>query len=253
MNIFEESETGFVNTKREDLEQYARIIGVELKGNLKDDTLRQRLLEKLGKQSMIAMENNGPVEAAEFDGVGITDIDELFKLNLTGRGKWEGRRRKITVARPDAYEGKLPQFVKWGRQAVWIRYDEEVSVPYPIWNILKDAKPKRLFQRRSMGEDGMYRIQNQFKPYDRFRISDHGDDPATRDLPVNQKHQYRALAKMTNGFTQYKGEPISKGQLLMLADRVRSLKPNRMRDWDQEAIRAALLGYVGEQVGLAAA
>lgn len=252
MNIFEASEDGFAKCDRDTLKLYAETLGVPV-GNSKDDTLRQKLLEKLGRVNVIATDSsNRPLREIEYDEIGLDSIDEIFKLDLTGRGPWGGRRRIIKIAKPDEYEGLHPQFIGWGRQKYWIRYDAEVSVPYPVRNLMANTTVKKYVR----GQPPLYKPS--WRQHSRFRFSDLRDDPATANLPVSQKHQFRVIAQRTDNFREFGANEVQqKRNLLKMIGRATSIQKTfrrrygtDLREQDIDMLREALLGYIGVEEGL---
>ena len=252
MNIFEASENGFEGIEREQLNMFAQVLGVPL-GNYKDDTLRKRLLEKLGKAPLVVTDTDGkPLRELATEDIGIEKVDEIFKLDLTGRGPWQGRRRIVQISKPDAYEGIHPQFISWGNQNYWVRYDHQVSVPYPVRNLLENTKVKSYVR----GDPPHYKPS--WRMVSRFRFGDLRDDPKTAHLPVSQKHQFRVIANRTDNFREFgANEAILRRNLIKMIDRAQSIRNNwrrrfkaDLREQDANTIREALLEYVGIEEGL---
>ena len=191
----------FEGVDRKELEAFAAYMGVEYHPNIGDERLRGRILEKLGK---------GPVEMTAEDGVvtpnapgkpdGLLSIPELMGLNLGPNGAWEGRKRMVSIVRPDEYKGNNAHPFNWGRYRVMIPWGRPVSVAYPIFDIIKNANFKEVYQVRTAGRDGTPKIVNEFTTLNRFRFTDMGDDPATAHLPTSQQDQFSQIAERSNFF-----------------------------------------------------
>lgn len=258
--IFEAARDHFKNSPRNDLRNYAQVLGVEYK-HVEDDDLRKQLLAKLGQASVVATDKDGnALREVEHETLGIQDVDQLWKLELSGRGVWQGRRNIVKIQAPQEYAGIYPQIVVWGRQEFWIRYDREVSVPRPVRNILHNAVVNKYRHRWVKRDDGSTGIQWYTTRRDRFSLSDLGDDPETKRLPISQKDQFSQIADLTEDFTTYPKENGEKGEftkraILKVARRLNvplheRVKLSELNRWEFSDLRDAALRRIGREGSL---
>ena len=229
----------FNDLNRKELEAYAEYMGVEYHPNIGDERLRGRILEKLGKE---------PIEIANDEVVtpdvpsGELSVADLMGLNLTSDGAWEGRRRRVSIVRPDSYKGNQPQPFNWGRYRVMVPWGVPVSVAYPIYGIMQSANFKEVEQVRTTGRDGTPKIINETSIHNRFRFTDMGDDETTAHLPVSQKDQFRQIAEMTNYFSGWDARKMNR--------LCRRLKLRFPRGAEFEELRDIVLTYLNYDVDL---
>lgn len=234
----------FAKSGRAELEAFAEMIGVSFHPNIGDEKLRDRLLEKLGKKvhEFPAEPTEQQVEDRAQDiGAGM-DLNELFKLNLSPDGPWQGRRRMVQISRPEGWKGNQPQPFRWGRSMVMVPFNRPVSVPYPVYHIMKNSVYKELRQIRETASDGTGRIRNTYEERNRWNLTDMGDDQSTAHLPVSQKEQFRYLAENTGMFKN-----MARRQLILLARRLRVRIPNQIDPGEQgdQSIRDRVLAKLG--------
>ena len=246
----------FEGVERQLLDAYAEILNVPVKASAKDDEVREALMNKLGVS--FAFDN----ETGEHLSAPVTpkkklNMTELYELNLSGRGAWQGRRRMLVLSRPENYRGDQPLYFGWGRQSYWIRPNQEVSVPLPIFNIVRNARPKRLTQVRKTLDDGTQTVRNIFTEYQRIPYSDMGDDPDTLHLPISQKEQFRLIAGLTNNFSTFKGSDgkavdFTENQLRAVAQRLSIEVKDLPTDGASGIIRSRILRKLSIAQGLEA-
>jgi len=232
-------QSDFTGLDRKELEAFAEYMGVDYHPNIGDERLRGRILEKLGKE---------PLEITD-EGVvtpntptGKLGLQELMALNLLPDGAWEGRKRIVSIVRPDSYKGNQAHPFNWGRYRVMVPWAKPVSVAYPIYDIIKNANFKEVYQVRTTGRDGTPKIVNEFSTHNRFRFTDMGDDPATAHLPESQQDQFRQIVEMTNYFEGW--------DTRRLARVARRLSLRYPRGADFEELRDIVLSSLGYDVDM---
>lgn len=235
----------FKSVSGPELKAFANQLGVDYHPNIGDEKLRARMLHKLGRE---VVEIPGDDEFEQVSGPvpggpeGIP-IKELMALNLTPDGIWQGRRRIVSIVRPDIYKGTQPHPFRWGRHLCMIPYNRPVSVPYPIYHIMRRSEFKEVEQVRTQGRDGTPKIVNHFTTVNRWRYTDMGDDPKTAHLPVSQKQQFRQVAEATDLFKGW-----NRRELTRLARRLTNIR--YPKGGDAEEIRDAILQKLGYDVDL---
>jgi len=200
MDLNEAAANEFEGADLDALRSYCDRLGVEYHPNMNASTLRKKLTAALGEYR----ETHGD----ETEGLNVasqqTAIKKLVSYNLKSTGAWEGKRRMIRLHRSMSHDNtSRPQFFAWGRLHVYVPFGQDVAIPYPIWNILKDTTGKRMDRKRRVDEDGRIRFEEVWAPTERFMYSDMGDDPVTADRPEDEIQRIRMLHDLTDGFKGY--------------------------------------------------
>lgn len=234
MDLMKAAENEFEGADLDALREYCERMGIEYHPNNNADTLRKRLTAALGEYREVSGEDT--------DGLGVSSqqqkIKALVGINLRSTGKWEGRRRMIQLHRSMSNENtSRPQFFAWGRLHVYVPFGVACSIPYPIWNILKDTSGKKMERKRRVDDDGRIRFEEVWVNNERFMYSDMGDDPATAHLPVSELDRISRLHDLTNGF---KGYGTRQFRAMCLA-----LHITPQADWEPQDFRNAVLRRCG--------
>lgn len=242
----------FASATRPELEAFAEMLDVSYHPNIGDEKLKERLLAKLGKgvpdgdrtlpHEFITPNADGEsgmndAQKHDVETTAVDDVTGLIQLNLTPDSTWQGRRRLVQITRPEGMKGVYPQPFRWGRNLCMVPFNKTVSVPYPIYHLIKNSNFKEVRQVRSTGDDGTPRIINKFTVHNRWNLTDIGDDPATINLPVSQKDQFRRVAEACGMFEEW-----PRRKLVALA---RRLRVRFRRDDSQEDIRLSILEKIG--------
>lgn len=106
-----EDNINLYNLSSEDLREQARILGISLKGNPNDDTIRKKIMEETGD----APKEPEPVKGKD-------------------RADW------VTIVIAEDETDQQPAFVGINGKAYWIRRGEPVAVPPSVVEVLKHAK-----------------------------------------------------------------------------------------------------------------
>lgn len=197
----------FQNCNREQLEAFAKAMEIEFHPSIKDERLRDRMLERIGMKldagetvEVSANPQARPFEVIAPEDFTNADLNRLMRLNLTPDGKWEGRRRMVNVPRPENMKGQQAHPWSWGRHQVMVPWGVRASVPYPIYHMMNNTKFFEIEQERTTDRRGTPKIINHRREDMRFKFADFGDDPATVHLPRSQKEQFQKVARATNFF-----------------------------------------------------
>ena len=201
MDFNKAAENDFRDAELEELRAYCDHIKLEYHPNMNADTLRKKLTAAMGEYRELSGDEPGqplvvPSQQAE--------IRALVGLNLKPTGRWEGRRRRITLHRSLSHDNtSRPQFFAWGRLHVYVPFGVECSVPYPIFNILKDTTGQKLERKRTVDDEGRIFYRDVWIPSQRFMYADHGDDPDTVRLPESEIDRIARLHRLTDGFAGF--------------------------------------------------
>lgn len=173
----------FESSTREELVHYCSVMGLDkVDPKAPMGTLKDALLANLGFSHN--SDTRSPARAVPQSSV-------VPPVNLTPNGRWGGRRRRISLPRPEGAKLARAEGFGWnGKATYWLPYDEVVAVPYPIYMMLIETmrpRPKRIETRNP---DGTTEITT---GWDHIRrpISDVGDDPATAHLPASMTEWYQ--------------------------------------------------------------
>ena len=222
LNLAEAIANNFATCNREQLEAFAEMMEIDFHPNIADERLRDRMLDRIGKTlnqgEPLEISSDPSAEAFEVrapDKYTTKDLNELMALNLTPNGKWEGRRRKVSVPKPENLKGQQAHPFSWGKHMVMVPWNVPVSVPYPIYEILRNGQSFQIEQERTTDKRGTPKIINHRVEEMRFRYADMGDDPETLNRPTSQREQFRKVAEATEYFKDW-----NRAQLARLCKRL---------------------------------
>lgn len=182
-------ENRFEHSTREELAAYLTDIGEEVAARAKAETLRKLLLDKLGIADVYTQALEGRPAAAPVRKAGEQVVPAY---NLTAQGKWGGRRHRIKMPRPDGTKNARAEGFSFnGKATYWIPYDEVVSVPEPILNLLRTNKRRRPIRINTRLDDGSTEITTGWE-FDDVPFSYLGPDQETAHLAGSLSEWYQA-------------------------------------------------------------
>ena len=172
-------------TPRE-LREFCKQHNIKIGPNTAPDTMVRKLLEALD------LSPNVHADTARDKVVRLRSRSEVIPpYNLTFEGTWEGRRRRIRLARPaDAVKGDGAIEVSVnGKNPYPIPFNRVEAVPYPIYNRLNELRQVNRYQKTlDSGE-----VTTAFDFTDpKYNFADLGDDPDTADRARDLNDWYRA-------------------------------------------------------------
>lgn len=234
MDLNDAAKNEFEGADLEALREYCDRLKIDYHPNMNADTLRKRLTAALGEYR----ETHGE----EPEGLDVSSqrekIKELVGYNLRSTGKWEGKRRRIRLQRSMSHDNtSRPQFFAWGRLHVYVPFGVDVDIPYPIYDILKNTRGKKLERKRRVDDNGRVYFEEVWSDTERFMYSDMGDTPETINRPASEHERIRMLHDLTDGFKGY-GERQFRAMCAAL-----HITPRK--DWVPEDFRSAVLQRVG--------
>lgn len=175
--------TGFDTSSREELLHYCDLMGI-------DKIDKKAPLQAL-KDAINAALGFAPTGAPDARRPAPPKSAVIPPVNLTPHGRWGGRRRRITLPRPDGNTQARAEGFGWnGKATYWLPYDEPTPVPYPIYMILRDTKKPRSKRVETVNPDGSREITTGWDHVAR-PFTDHGDDPVTAHLPTSLTEWYQ--------------------------------------------------------------
>lgn len=175
--------TGFETSSREELQHYCALLGI--------DKMNPKAPLQSYKDAINAALGFAPTGAPDARRPAPPKSKVIPPVNLTPHGRWGGRRRRITLPRPDGNTQARAASFGWnGKATYWLPYDEPTPVPYPIYMIIKDTKKPRSKRVETLNPDGSREMTT---GWDHVSIpfNDHGDDPLTATLPVSLNAWYQ--------------------------------------------------------------
>jgi len=233
----------FVNSDRADLEAFASVLGIDYHPNIGDEKLRARMLESLGERVEDAPPEISLPEPEAAGRLSKDQLEFLLGLNLTSNcGKWPGRRRIVSIVRPDEYKGLRPHPFRWHNMTVFVPWNTPSSVPWPIYQIIKNSNHVEVIENDYVREGKKSRSTWDTRMVNRWNFTDLGDDPATAHLPLDQKEQFRIIAEDQDLFRGY-----SKRKMTVVARRLKLRYP---RGAEAEEIREIVLRSLGYDVDM---
>ena len=241
MSFKKAAENQFTDSTRDELAGYCDILEIEYKPQHGVKKLRELLMDAMGMYHEIARvapgENPVPVEPIPQHPK--LSPAELIKLNLRSQGKWQGKRRKITLHRAMEYESTIfPHFFAWEGLHCYVPFGQPVDVPYSIYNVLLAAnKGLKLNRKRKVDEDGRIFYEDQWLPTQRFMFTDFGVTPGTEHLPEDVQDQLRQMWHLTDGFDGY--------SIQQCRQLCRMLKISVREDWRASDMRGAMKRILG--------
>ena len=201
MDLMKAADNQFKGEDLEALRAYCTRLGVEFHPNMNASTLRKKLTAALGEYNEVSDgEREEPLDITTQKNA----IRELVSYNLKPAGTWEGKRRMIQLHRSMSHDNTTrPQFFAWGRLHCYVPFGVQCSVPYPIYNILKDTTGKRLERLRKVDDEGRIFFKDNWVSTERFMYSDLGDDPETINRPASERERVAELYQLTGGFANF--------------------------------------------------
>lgn len=192
--LFEDAlQQEFRTSTRLELIAYCAELAVDLDGINTDScelsVLKNKLFEAVGSDRRVAtgnVESDTPRLRVRSRSVVTPPV------NLSPFGKWGGRRRRITLPRPQNTLARAESFEWNGKAPYWLPYGEAVDVPWPIYCMIRDNRVKRVVQIKKPTASGANEITTGFE-FDPPSFADHGTTPGTEHLPTSLADYYRGL------------------------------------------------------------
>lgn len=127
--------------------------------------------------------------------------------NLRPTGPWEGRKRRVTLLKPDEHTRSGAKRIGWEGVLWTIKYDEPVDMPWPYWQALLntdflDDRSEKV-TKWDHDEEGRLTCERTSRKMVTIPRIDHGDVPGTEHLPVDYSDYFRREAIRTHCFRGY--------------------------------------------------
>jgi hypothetical protein len=177
-------------------------VGYEPDAMDSNDIVRERLLEVFPDAGQPRPKD--AVDEKNENVVAIADPVDLRRLpDLTGRGNWGGKKRRVRYSRQtqSKYEDALP--VRWEESIIQLRDGEVQDIPYPFYRNLMAAIDIRfttsiIHDTTPNSVPGAKMVQTDTRILPKYNVADLGDTPGTEHLPEDYGDLFRRIARKTN-------------------------------------------------------
>lgn len=183
---FEEAAASRFNlSTTEELQFYLTDAGEALQRGDTQDKLRSRCLALVGLSG--SPDIAGPTLRAKKHRSADEEVVPGYRLDPNGI--WKGRRWRIKIPRPEGAKLAKADCFAWnGKAPYWVPYDEVVSVPEPILNIMRDSARPMPRAAETEGTQGEIGTVWEFSGYN---VHIMGVDPLTKDLAGSTTEWYQ--------------------------------------------------------------
>lgn len=164
------------------------------------------------------------------------------KLNLRPTGRWEGRRRLVTLQGSEQDIKSHWKVVSWDGNQIFIKTEMEVSIPYPHYEILRNAA-REIYTVNNVWVPGVgIERQEHTRFISALPYHDGGDDPATAGLPISFIARAQDEARAKN----YYHETPRKHLLPILNELTDNMiKREDIKEMSDEEIREQIMNKLG--------
>ncbi len=160
----------------DELRGFCNQLGIQSKSNNTREWMIRAITEKLadgGKTGKIEAPAKGP-----------RNIDQPAQpVNLMPVGKWGGRRRLVELHESETDGRSTWRSIAWDQNQIFVKAGMQVSIPYPHYNILKDAIHEVVTVTTRRNIDGTTERVETVRKVPTMPFTDFGDDPETAHLP----------------------------------------------------------------------
>lgn len=164
------------------------------------------------------------------------------QLNLRAMGRWEGRRRRVILTAQEQDTKSSWRCISWDGNQILVHTDMEVSIPYPHYNILKDASREIYTVRNVPTPGGGIERQESTRYTQHIPYQDLGDDPTTAHLPTCYIDRARSEARAKN----YYQKTDRKILIRILSDLVdNAISREDLKEMSDEEVREQIMNKLG--------
>ena len=171
-------ETYFTQSTLEEILAYLKEVGVETEKlgprSRSWDALRKRLMKTLGMVEYgapaLPMNNTVKMHSAV-----------VPPYNMKPTGKWEGRRHRITLAKPENTRRETMRAFSVNGYVCEVKYGEPTPIPEPIWRLIESTQKAVPIPEVFKDGDVLERATTKFVLEDAYSYKYHGVDPETAD------------------------------------------------------------------------
>jgi hypothetical protein len=186
--VEELAQSGFEGLSLKELRECCKVVGIEAHHLSKEDRLRKDLCAVFGVE---VKSEAAPVAKAG------------GKPNLTSDGVWGGRCRDVTIHRNDETKKDKGLYLGWENMRRYYFFGIRSTLPYPLYEILKNAVGAISNERDMADEEGRISTHREWQDQQKHPYTDHGDTPGTENLPRHMIDYYQGLAARMGNFAGF--------------------------------------------------
>lgn len=242
-SFIQDAQKRFVGCNRELMKKYCDMLGVEIKGNVSDDTMRLRLCASVGQIAP---------EAAITASVSVLPRP-TEKPNVTTIGRWGGQCHDVSLFRPagDPSPG-VP--LRWDEMLIYVPYGDtdakgglkRYTIPAPHVEVLKNAILRTFTTSFKTREDKSLYVERVDAQEPAVPFQDFGVTPGTEHLPVSMLEWYQWEAERKGYFKNFRLSRLEAiwGELSGTPP-VTRISPTQVSQWNREKCLTEVLRFLG--------
>jgi hypothetical protein len=164
------------------------------------------------------------------------------QLNLKPVGRWEGRRRRINIHESEHDVRSSWKEISWDQNTILVHTGMDVSIPYPHYEILKNAVHEHVRRDQTVGANGQIVITESIKHIQTMPFADLGDDPETAHLPRSWIERQQKDCRDKNYYKGAKREHLTRLYNEMVDG---SVAREVIHEWSDEEVREQVINKLG--------
>lgn len=232
----------FADADLETLKAIAKDENIKLPGNCGAEYIRQRLNERMG-------DFNPTIEAAP-QSPAPSNRTTVKPGNLTGYGRWEGRRHRVKMLRANQQDTAKGVPIGWeGAGSIYALYDAPyVDLPEPHFNNLNNSLQTHFTVSAYVERGKIIREDQNVTKVRDYPFEYRGVTPGTENLPGSLLEWYQWEAERKNyfeRFTQTRLEEIFAELYGFDPQKDPKTGLDRTYRWDKAKIRKEVLRFLG--------
>lgn len=237
------TESKFEGLSRDELREAGKILGCTFGPNTAEHTMRLKLCEIAGQGVEAPVVQEQP--KANTETLALRPRFQRPKLNA--KDVWEGRRHRVRVHRGAGAEQHKSFVLYWDGEPRSFPYDEEIDMPEPYFNVMKQAKIGTVKQKPRKDESGLLIAIENFDVFSpRYSFDYLGVSQGTENLPGSVLEYWQKLAPKKDYFRNLVHKPGGRKALIQIrADLYDSAPPEYYKDLTNEDILADILRFLG--------
>lgn len=230
----------FTGLSLADLKAVAKDLGINIAGNPSEATVRERLCNAIG-------EFNPVIEAAPTPKDGRTTTKPE---NLSGFGRWTGRRHRVKMIRKDQQDTAKGVPIGWeGAGSIYAVYGAPyVDLPEPHFNNLKNSVQDFFTVSAFVERGNIVREETGVESVQCYPFEYRGVTPGTENLPGSLLEWYQWEAERKDYFRKFRQERLEEIFAELYGyDPQKDPRSgqDRMFRWDKTKVRKEILRFLG--------
>lgn len=176
ISIEEAQASAFQSSVTDELRAYCDQAGIGWHHREKDQTLRARLCDALG-----ILNPTKPQKIVR--PLNVKSKGDIFPpYNLTGNGKWGGRRHRLSLNRPPDAKIEAGKYFNAGGIKFGLEYEKLTAVPEPVYlQLMATRRVQAKNMPHDLGDGVVERRTDFFDVGEKYPFSYRGVDPDTAD------------------------------------------------------------------------